>query len=51
MELKEIVRKARELFLKCGIPVYDDVGNELKAVSLVLRYAYYNYKDTSAILN
>jgi len=27
------------------------VGKKLKAVSLVLRYAYYNYKDTSAILS
>jgi len=42
MELEEIVRKARELFLKYGIPVYDDVRNALKAVSLVSRYAYYN---------
>lgn len=48
MELEEIVRETRELFLKVGVPVYDDVRNALKVVSLVSRYAYYKNNIVNA---
>ena len=38
IEIEEIIRETRRLFADAGIPVYDDVKNALRAVSLVSNY-------------
>lgn len=38
IEIEEMIREARRLFTNAGIPVYDDVKNALRAVSMVSVY-------------
>jgi acyl-CoA synthetase (NDP forming) len=45
IEIEEIIRETRRLFTNAGIPVYDDVKNALRAVSLVSRYYRQRKKD------
>ena len=45
IEIEEIIREARRLFTDAGIPVYDDVKNALRAVSLVSNYYRRREKD------
>jgi acyl-CoA synthetase (NDP forming) len=45
MEIEGITRETRRLFTEAGIPVYDDVKNALRAVSLVSNYYRRRKKD------
>ena len=45
IEIEELIRKARRLYTEAGLPVYDDVKNALRAVSLVSNYYRQRQKD------
>lgn len=38
IEIEEVIRETRRLFSEAGMPVFDDVKNALRAISLVSRY-------------
>jgi len=38
MEIEEIIRETRRLFVEAGMPVYDDVKNALRAIASVSTY-------------
>ncbi|HOE17108.1 MAG TPA: CoA-binding protein [Syntrophorhabdaceae bacterium] len=38
LEVEEIIRETRRLFIEAGIPVYDDVKNALRAIAAVSMY-------------
>jgi acyl-CoA synthetase (NDP forming) len=46
LEIEEIIRETRRLFIEEGMPVYDDVKNALRSVSLVS--TYYRRRGTQA---
>jgi len=48
IDIEEVIREARRLFTEAGIPVYDDVKNALRAVSLVSKYYRRRKKDPDA---
>ena len=45
IEIEEIIRETRRLFATAGIPVYDDVKNAVRAVSMVSNYYRQRKKD------
>jgi acyl-CoA synthetase (NDP forming) len=48
LEVEEIIRETRRLFIEAGMPVYDDVKNALRAISSVSAY-YRRRKDQSGM--
>lgn len=48
IDIEEVIREARRLYTEAGIPVYDDVKNALRAVSLVSNYWRRRKKDLDA---
>lgn len=48
LEVEEIIRETRRLFIEAGMPVYDDVKNALRAISSVSTY-YRRRKDQAGM--
>ena len=38
LEIEEIIRETRRLFIEAGMPVYDDIKNALRSIASVSRY-------------
>jgi len=51
MDIEEVIRDAREQFLKAGIPVFDQVENAIKAIASVSRYVLRRKTIISALKN
>ncbi len=41
LDITDLIREARQVFLEIGIPVFNDLGNALRALSHVSKYAQY----------